>query len=122
GRRERLLARAGAELLLLPGRNGRVPLPALLQALARRGIQSVLVEGGSRILGAFIAARAADSVAWFLAPRLAGGGVPIVEGPGLDWGAPLVLTLPTVRPVGQDLLVTAEVVAQKTTGDREGRR
>jgi diaminohydroxyphosphoribosylaminopyrimidine deaminase/5-amino-6-(5-phosphoribosylamino)uracil reductase len=109
-RRQRLLTQAGAELLLVPGKSGRVPLPALLQALARRGVQSILVEGGSKVLGAFIAARAADSVAWFLAPRLAGGGVPIVEGPGLDWGAPLVLTPPTVRPVGQDLLVTAEVV------------
>jgi riboflavin biosynthesis pyrimidine reductase len=76
------------------------------------------VEGGSRVLGAFIASRAADAVAWFVAPRLAGRGVPVVEGPGLDWGSPLVLTPPTVRLVGQDLLVTADVV----TNGRSGRR
>jgi diaminohydroxyphosphoribosylaminopyrimidine deaminase/5-amino-6-(5-phosphoribosylamino)uracil reductase len=73
-------------------------------------VQSLLVEGGSRVLGEFVAARAADAVAWFLAPKLAGSGVPIVEGPGLDWRSLLVLTPPTVRTVGQDLLVTAEVV------------
>jgi diaminohydroxyphosphoribosylaminopyrimidine deaminase/5-amino-6-(5-phosphoribosylamino)uracil reductase len=82
----------------------------VLGALAERGVQSLLVEGGSRVLGSFISARAADAVAWFLAPRLAGSGVPVVEGPGLDWRSPLVLTPPKVRMVGQDLLVTAEVV------------
>jgi diaminohydroxyphosphoribosylaminopyrimidine deaminase/5-amino-6-(5-phosphoribosylamino)uracil reductase len=111
-RRARLLGQAGAEVLLLPGgRDGELALPTVLEALARRDVQSLLVEGGSRVLGAFIAARAADAVAWFMAPRLAGQGVPVVEGPGLDWRSPLLLTPPTVRLVGQDLLVTAEVVA-----------
>jgi diaminohydroxyphosphoribosylaminopyrimidine deaminase / 5-amino-6-(5-phosphoribosylamino)uracil reductase len=118
-RRSQRLTRAGAEVLLLPGgRDGRIPLPALLRALARRGVQSLLVEGGSRVLGEFIAARAADAVAWFLAPRLAGSGVPVVEGPGLDWRSPLILTPPIVRPVGRDLLVTADVV----TNGRSRRR
>jgi diaminohydroxyphosphoribosylaminopyrimidine deaminase/5-amino-6-(5-phosphoribosylamino)uracil reductase len=110
-RRARALQRAGAEVLLLPAdRDGTIALPAVLGALAERGVQSLLVEGGSRVLGSFISARAADAVAWFLAPRLAGSGVPVVEGPGLDWRSPLVLTPPKVRMVGQDLLVTAEVV------------
>jgi diaminohydroxyphosphoribosylaminopyrimidine deaminase/5-amino-6-(5-phosphoribosylamino)uracil reductase len=110
-RRHKALLRAGADVLLLPsGRDGAVAVPALLAALAEREVQSLLVEGGSRVLGAFIAARAADAVAWFLAPRLAGAGVPVVEGPGLDWGAPLALAPPTVKAVGHDLLVTADVI------------
>jgi diaminohydroxyphosphoribosylaminopyrimidine deaminase/5-amino-6-(5-phosphoribosylamino)uracil reductase len=118
-RRARRLTAAGADVLLLPaGRDGTVALAKVLEALADRGVQSLLVEGGSRVLGAFIASRAADAVAWFVAPRLAGRGVPVVEGPGLDWGSPLVLTPPTVRLVGQDLLVTADVV----TNGRSGRR
>jgi diaminohydroxyphosphoribosylaminopyrimidine deaminase/5-amino-6-(5-phosphoribosylamino)uracil reductase len=114
-RRGRLLTRAGAEVLLLPATDdGRIALPTLLQTLALRGIQSLLVEGGSHVLGAFVAGRAADAVAWFLAPRLAGGGVPVVAGPGLDWRSLLALTPPTVRTVGRDLLITAEVVTHRS--------
>ena len=48
-----------------------------------RGIQSLLVEGGATIHGAFIAAGLVDRVALFFAPRLLGGGVPIARGAGL---------------------------------------
>jgi diaminohydroxyphosphoribosylaminopyrimidine deaminase / 5-amino-6-(5-phosphoribosylamino)uracil reductase len=113
-RRARGLERAGAEVLLLPGRGPRVPLPSVLRALAAKGIRSVLVEGGSQVLGAFIAARLADRVAFFLAPRLAGAGVPIVQGGGLDWRFPMVLGPLTTRIVGGDLLITADVVPPRT--------
>jgi diaminohydroxyphosphoribosylaminopyrimidine deaminase / 5-amino-6-(5-phosphoribosylamino)uracil reductase len=113
-RRARGLERAGAEVLLLPARGPRVPLPSVLRALAARNIRSVLVEGGSHVLGAFIAARLADRVAFFLAPRLAGAGVPIVQGGGLDWRSPMVLGPLTTRIVGGDLLITADVVAPGT--------
>jgi hypothetical protein len=38
------------------GPDGRVDLPALLAALHRRGIRAVLLEGGPRLAGAFLAA------------------------------------------------------------------
>jgi diaminohydroxyphosphoribosylaminopyrimidine deaminase/5-amino-6-(5-phosphoribosylamino)uracil reductase len=112
--RARGLERAGAEVLLLPGRAGeRVPLPSVLEALAARGVRSLLVEGGSRVLGEFIHARLADAVAFFLAPRLAGSGVPIVQGEGLDWRSPIVLGPLTTRIVGDDLLITADVASPR---------
>jgi diaminohydroxyphosphoribosylaminopyrimidine deaminase/5-amino-6-(5-phosphoribosylamino)uracil reductase len=111
GARIRRLERAGAEVQLLPpGPDGHIPLPAVLRALADREVQSLLVEGGSHVLGAFIAARQVDSVAWFLAPRLAGAGVGVVQGDGLDWSSPIVLGPPATRVVGDDLLVTADVI------------
>lgn len=110
-RRARALRRAGAEVVLLPARGGAIALDRVLRALADRGVQSVLVEGGSRVLGAFIAARAVDRACWFLAPRLVGAGVPAVSGPGLDWSAPLALGPPTLRTIaGGDVLVTADAV------------
>jgi diaminohydroxyphosphoribosylaminopyrimidine deaminase/5-amino-6-(5-phosphoribosylamino)uracil reductase len=114
GARIRRLERAGAQVLLLPaGADGHIPLPRVLSALAEREVQSVLVEGGSHVLGAFIAARLVDSVAWFLAPRLAGAGVSVVQGDGLDWRTPILLGPPTTRVVGGDLLVTADAVRAK---------
>jgi diaminohydroxyphosphoribosylaminopyrimidine deaminase/5-amino-6-(5-phosphoribosylamino)uracil reductase len=123
GARIRRLERAGAEVLLLrTGADGHLPLPEVLRLLGDREIQSLLVEGGSHVLGAFIAARLVDRVAWFLAPRLAGAGVAMAQGKGLAWAAPIVLGPPTTRLVGDDLLVTADVAAVKpgTTARRRG--
>jgi diaminohydroxyphosphoribosylaminopyrimidine deaminase/5-amino-6-(5-phosphoribosylamino)uracil reductase len=112
--RERALRRAGAEVLLLPAdRAGRISIPHLLRALAEGGMQSLLVEGGSRIHGAFISACRVDSVAFFVAPRLVGAGRPIVESPGLDWRTPLRLGPLDVRAIGEDILVEADVLGPK---------
>ena len=81
--------------------------------LAEGGVQALLVEGGSRIHGAFISACRVDSVAFFLAPRLVGAGRPIVEGAGLDWRTPLRLGPLDVRAIGEDILVEADVLGPK---------
>jgi diaminohydroxyphosphoribosylaminopyrimidine deaminase/5-amino-6-(5-phosphoribosylamino)uracil reductase len=90
----------------------------LLRTRADREIESLLVEGGSQVLGAFIAERLVDSVAWFLAPRLAGAGVRVVQGVGLDWRFPIVLGPPTTRVVGDDLLITADAVVPRRRARR----
>jgi diaminohydroxyphosphoribosylaminopyrimidine deaminase/5-amino-6-(5-phosphoribosylamino)uracil reductase len=110
-RREKALRRAGAEVLLLPAdRAGRIPIRLVLRALAKRGIQSLLVEGGGHIHAAFISERMVDSVAFFFAPRLVGSGCRIVEGPGLDWRAPLRLGPLSASTIGQDVLLQADVI------------
>jgi diaminohydroxyphosphoribosylaminopyrimidine deaminase/5-amino-6-(5-phosphoribosylamino)uracil reductase len=111
--RQRKLEAAGAEVWFAPtARSGRTVLGALLRYLAARKVQSLLVEGGSQIHGAFIAAGLVDSVALFLAPRLVGSGIPIVEGRGLDWRKPATLGPISIRALGDDLLLTADVVAR----------
>ncbi len=72
GRRRRLQAR-GVAVLCQPGARSGVSLPWALAALWRRGIRSLMVEGGSEVLGAFLAARLVDAVALFRAPLLLGG-------------------------------------------------
>jgi 3,4-dihydroxy 2-butanone 4-phosphate synthase/GTP cyclohydrolase II len=68
------LAAHGAEIMVLPAdATGRVALPALRDALARRGVRSVMVEGGAAVLSAFVAAHLANYAVVTLAPRLVGG-------------------------------------------------
>jgi len=69
------LSGSAAELLVCPANaeDGRVAIADVLEALGARGIQSLLVEGGPRVHGAFLDARAIDEVHAFLAPVLIGG-------------------------------------------------
>ena len=66
------LRERGAEILDLPDGKGRVDLHALLHELARRGLNEVHVEAGSRLNGALLAAGLVDEVLLYLAPCLLG--------------------------------------------------
>jgi diaminohydroxyphosphoribosylaminopyrimidine deaminase / 5-amino-6-(5-phosphoribosylamino)uracil reductase len=91
--------------------DGRPDLGRVLERLAReREVQSLLVEGGATIHGAFIAAGLVDRVAIFFAPRLLGGGVPIARGADLPLARALRLGPLTTRAFGSDLLITGDVV------------
>ena len=118
------LARAGAEIMVLPpaspwqglmqdpGQDRPAPvgvhLGALLDELGRRQWTHLLVEGGRSVLGAFLAQRLADELWVFVAPRILGG--PGSLGP-VDWpDVPTVdhglrLPAPEVERVGDDVLL-----------------
>ena len=59
---------------MLPQRDGRVDLDALLDELGRRKVTSLLVEGGAAVHGAFFDAGLPDEALAFLAPLIVGGG------------------------------------------------
>ena len=63
---------------------GRVSLPALLNHLGKRDINSLLVEGGAEVHGGFFYDNLVDKVYVFFAPKIIGGtsGVPMVGGIG----------------------------------------
>ena len=109
-RRAKALRAAGAEVLLIRGRDGRVAIADVLETLASRDIQSLLVEGGADMHGAFIEAGLIDRVALFLAPRLLGSGTPIARGPGRSVTDALHLGPASVRRIGDDLLLEADVI------------
>jgi diaminohydroxyphosphoribosylaminopyrimidine deaminase / 5-amino-6-(5-phosphoribosylamino)uracil reductase len=81
------------------------PLADELAALARDGVQSLLLEGGPRLAAAFLREGLLDKLLVFVAARIAG------TGPGLFAGElqPLRLTRFAARPVGEDVLLTAYV-------------
>ena len=112
--RMRALAAAGAEVVLLPSSHqGRFSIEALLAELAAREIQSVLVEGGAAVHGAFIAAGLVDRVALFFAPRLLGGGLGIASGPGRPIAEALPLGPARLRRIGEDWLMEADVLDRR---------
>jgi diaminohydroxyphosphoribosylaminopyrimidine deaminase/5-amino-6-(5-phosphoribosylamino)uracil reductase len=90
----------GSELELVSG-----PLVEELARLAEEGVQSLLLEGGPTLAGAFLRAELVDKVLVFVAPTLAGGGSGLLD----SLPEPVRLSRLSVRPVGEDVLLTAYV-------------
>lgn len=67
-----VLEQRGAEVVLLPGSDGQVDLTALLEELARRGINEVHAEAGCGLGGSLLAAGLVDELLLYLAPCLIG--------------------------------------------------
>ncbi|USG66792.1 bifunctional diaminohydroxyphosphoribosylaminopyrimidine deaminase/5-amino-6-(5-phosphoribosylamino)uracil reductase RibD [Brevibacillus ruminantium] len=68
--RQRQLESLGAEVVRLAG---RVSVEQVLAELGKRGISSLLVEGGATVNGSFLDARAVQKVVHFLSCKLVGG-------------------------------------------------
>jgi 3,4-dihydroxy 2-butanone 4-phosphate synthase/GTP cyclohydrolase II len=89
--RVRAATRAGAEVLACElDDRGRIHLPRLLGLLHARGVRSLMVEGGARVIASFLTARLVDLFVITLAPMLLGG-LPVVDGhPGAgEWAVSL---------------------------------
>jgi diaminohydroxyphosphoribosylaminopyrimidine deaminase/5-amino-6-(5-phosphoribosylamino)uracil reductase len=67
------LQKIGAEVLVLPARHGRIQWRALLSELGRRGIASLMIEGGAEVNASALRKGIVDRVLFFLAPRMMGG-------------------------------------------------
>jgi len=101
----------GATVLCLPAdAEGRVDLVALLAALHDRGVRSVLVEGGARIITALLGARLVDRLVVCVAPKVLGAGVEAVGDLGIrDLAGALVVADASVTPCGVDLIIEGRV-------------
>jgi diaminohydroxyphosphoribosylaminopyrimidine deaminase / 5-amino-6-(5-phosphoribosylamino)uracil reductase len=88
----------GSELELRTG-----PLDAELRALGAEGVQSLLLEGGPTLAGAFLEAGLVDKLLLFVAPKLSGEGPFLL--PGLE--SALELRHLASRQVGEDVLLEA---------------
>jgi len=110
------LTAEGARIFRLPvdeeGGNGRIHLPSLLATLHQLGIRSLMVEGGARIITSFLAERLVDRLIVTVAPMLVGGlnavgnlghlnghGFPRLRNPHTQW-------------LGQDMVLSGNVIWQ----------
>jgi diaminohydroxyphosphoribosylaminopyrimidine deaminase/5-amino-6-(5-phosphoribosylamino)uracil reductase len=106
------LERAGAEVIVAPGRTPRARLEATLDELGRREIQDLLVEGGPTLAGALFDAGEIDRIRLFIAPVLVGAAQAraVLEGEGVariaDGARPLATSF---EQVGEDILVRARL-------------
>ena len=62
------------EVVTLPAAGGRIDPPAILAALAERGLRRILVEGGADTVSRFLAAGCLDRLHIIVAPIILGSG------------------------------------------------
>lgn len=88
-----------------PASDGRVNISRLMEILSKKGLLSVLVEGGAKVFGSFIRAKAADRLILFVAPIILGNGIPWVSMPTVSTIADGIrLHSPILSQIGDDLV------------------
>jgi diaminohydroxyphosphoribosylaminopyrimidine deaminase / 5-amino-6-(5-phosphoribosylamino)uracil reductase len=91
-----------------------VDLVALLDALAERGCNEVLVEAGPRLVGAFLARNLWDEIVLYLAPKLLGSDArPMANLPLLHLDQAVQATIGDCVNIGGDLRV--RLIPQQTS-------
>jgi diaminohydroxyphosphoribosylaminopyrimidine deaminase/5-amino-6-(5-phosphoribosylamino)uracil reductase len=106
------LESAGVEVIRVQGSTDSQRICDALQALGERDVQSLLLEGGPRLAGAFFDAGEIDEFHAFVAPLVAGGGRAraAVAGEGVDTiGAATRAAAVEVERIGDDVLISARL-------------
>lgn len=101
--------REGISIVKCPLKDGRVDLNALMIELGKRSLTSLMVEGGSSVMGSMIRERLIDKFYIFKAPRIFGGddGFPMARGAGPGMmDESLMMRDIRIRRFGDDILVT----------------
>jgi len=108
-RREEL-PRRGVSVVVVPrGPHGVEPIAAL-EALRRAGVQSLLVEGGARVITSFLSLGLADRLIVGIAPRVLGSGTDAVRDLGVtEVSDSLRIERRAVRLASDDVLLAGDV-------------
>lgn len=110
--RRRQLEHQGVEVMVLPAAlGGGVDLRALAAALAARGVRSVMVEGGARLITSMLQRQLATHIAVCIAPKLLGSGIEAVGDLSVaSLGQAVQIMHPRVTALGSDLFVEGELL------------
>lgn len=115
------LQASGAMVVVLPGENCQVDLSAMLQDLAVRGCNEVLVEAGAILNGALLKAGLVDELLLYLAPQLLGDmarGMAVL-GELTELSQRVDLAFQDVRQIGGDLRIMAKVLGKPDLTSQE---
>ncbi|WP_428633736.1 bifunctional diaminohydroxyphosphoribosylaminopyrimidine deaminase/5-amino-6-(5-phosphoribosylamino)uracil reductase RibD [Sedimenticola sp.] len=105
--RRRALEAAGAEVLQLPRQGQGIDLDRLLETLAARGINEVLIESGPTLAGAAVSAGVVDELVIYAAPILMGSDARgLLNLPALtEMKDRIALEILDLRQIGPDLRI-----------------
>lgn len=105
------LRQQGVEVWSVPAQDSSVDLKELVKRLGKRGIDSILLEGGGTLNESALRAGIVQEVNAFVAPKIFGGKARSpVEGTGVEVPQEaLQMEMKQVRQIGKDLLITYRI-------------
>ncbi|MCK4323388.1 MAG: bifunctional diaminohydroxyphosphoribosylaminopyrimidine deaminase/5-amino-6-(5-phosphoribosylamino)uracil reductase RibD [Armatimonadetes bacterium] len=104
------LQQAGAEIVLVSEEEGRVDLRELMRQLGSRDIMSVLIEGGSQLVGGLLQEGLVDKLFLFYAPKILADDQALSAISGMKAESisdARGVRIHSVEQIGADILVTA---------------
>jgi diaminohydroxyphosphoribosylaminopyrimidine deaminase / 5-amino-6-(5-phosphoribosylamino)uracil reductase len=106
------LRKAGADTVVIPNDRGKVELFKLMEELARRELNEIHVEGGSRLNGSLLQAGVVDELLVYLAPGVIGdSGRGMFDLPELtELPQTRALEIREVERIGEDLRILARIL------------
>ena len=105
-RAQALIAAGAAPVPCATGADGRIHLGSLMRWLADHSINSVMVEGGARVITSFIRNQLADMVVITISPQLLGG-LPVIDAGAADGSLDLQLGHAFYQTLGRDFILWA---------------
>ncbi len=100
----------GISIIRVSEKNGELDLKQALTELARRGIRSVLAEGGAAVSSYILRNRIADRMVLFLAPKLIGSGMKFFSGSGIkNISDSVTLSEPVYKKSGGDIIISGQL-------------
>jgi diaminohydroxyphosphoribosylaminopyrimidine deaminase/5-amino-6-(5-phosphoribosylamino)uracil reductase len=100
--------KVGTRVIQSSLKNGLIDMDALMDRLGTMQLTSLLIEGGSRVLGSAFNAGIVDKVFFFYGPKILGGddGVPICSGPGAElMSQSIVVSDLSIHRFGDDVMI-----------------
>jgi len=101
------LAEAGSKpICCAASPDGKIDLQALMKILAAKQINSIMVEGGARVITSFVNCRLVDQFIVTVSPRFVGG-LPVIDSEGRKFEPHLELAEVSYHQAGDDLIIWA---------------
>ena len=121
-RKKEQIEKIGAEIITIDSTDRVVDLKKLMLALGKRGISSLLIEGGTKIITSALTSGIVDKILILYAPKILGGhpAYSITSGEGVEYiSQALTIEELKVRRFGEDILVEGYVKdkPRRTRGD-----
>jgi riboflavin-specific deaminase-like protein len=102
---------AGTQAEGWAGEGDDLPIGWILEQLARRGVERLLVEAGGDLLFQFLAAEAIDEMYLTLCPLVVGGDAPsLADGSGFDLAELRRMRLLTAEPAGDEVFLHYQAI------------
>jgi len=105
----------GADVIVCPENEGRVNLDFLIRKLGKQGIDSILLEGGSRLNFSAIREGIIDKVYSFISPKMIGGDLAFtpVGGDGFEKvDDAITLNIDSIRRFNEDILIESYIAGK----------